>query len=560
MPPVNPTPSPGGESRSPQSSDSQSSDPQSPDSQSSQPADHSSQLEQQALESSDRADTIPTEQPLSPLENLQRRYADQLSEDIETLETELAELTGQKSSLESELSTLQQLRNRLRAEVNLLEAQQAKLSLWRASEHSQQTGPKDRTDTSDSDPPSPEIADLSDARSFDSDSFEDSLDTDSAATDLAATDHTVAVGPLLPGETEVPIRNAASGGHERIELPVPATSELRRVSYQPQPITTAIVPVARTRVRRGFIFGAIAAALTAWQYSAVGAVMQGGQWLSVPIGALGIGFVQSSALLWLRMLVAIPVMVTIAPKIYRRTWDDLHNWFNAREQVLALIVGSGVALFLSQALIYQSIGNLGAVIGSALFFLYPLTALPLRVVVGQARGISPFALLALVAIAMGAFLVMSPLLSGEASSALGTGLLASLCFSLYIVLTNWSYRKQCHPIPVTIVQFSTMAVLSSLVLLLRPLKLVTISWLSLSLWGILIGCAMLLVYLLNYSSLRAIGPRAAIVAAATPLLTLIIAWSFKPVPSLEIIQWTGIFLISVGGIALSKEKLDMRRH
>ena len=183
----------------------------------------------------------------------------------------------------------------------------------------------------------------------------------------------------------------------------------------------------------------------------------------------------------------------------------------------------------------------------------------MRVTLGQARGVSSFALLALVAIAMGAFLVMSPLLSGEASPALGLGLLASLCFSIYIVLTNWSYRKRCHPIPVAMVQFSTMAVLSSLVLLLRPLKLVTISWLSLSLWGILIGCAMLLVYLLNYSSLRAIGPRAAIVASATPLITLIIAWSFKPTPSLEIIQWTGIFLVAVGGIALSKEKLGHKR-
>ena len=67
---------------------------------------------------------------------------------------------------------------------------------------------------------------------------------------------------------------------------------------------------------------------------------------------------------------------------------------------------------------------------------------------------------------------------------------------------------------------------------------------------------MLAAYLLNYVSLLAIGPRTAMIAATTPLVTSLFSWSFYPVPRLEIIQWTGILMVAVGGIALGKEKLD----
>ncbi|MGB3790117.1 MAG: hypothetical protein WA949_19060, partial [Phormidesmis sp.] len=67
---------------------------------------------------------------------------------------------------------------------------------------------------------------------------------------------------------------------------------------------------------------------------------------------------------------------------------------------------------------------------------------------------------------------------------------------------------------------------------------------------------MLVAYLLNYASLLAVGPRTGIVAATTPLLTLLFSWSFTPASDLEIIQWTGISMITVGGIALGKEKLN----
>ena len=204
-----------------------------------------------------------------------------------------------------------------------------------------------------------------------------------------------------------------------------------------------------------------------------------------------------------------------------------------------------------------------------LLFLYPLTAMPLGQIALPEQKLTPLGLLAMVAIAMGGILAIRPVFTSFSLGALSNslvnggpsvvwlGLLASLAFSLYVVLTNLSYREQhCHPMPVAIVQFSTMAVLSSIVLLVKPLKPVAIDWLSFSLWGILLGLVMLLVYLFSYTSLRLIGARTAIVAAATPLATALLAWSFTPHPSLAIIQWTGIGLVTLGGIAFGQEKLS----
>ncbi len=355
-------------------------------------------------------------------------------------------------------------------------------------------------------------------------------------------------GPLLPGESSVlPLTQVASTTDEPLELPIPATSAQRRGQSRQSG--------GQTSLRKGLVLSAIATVLAAWHYGLIGVLGQGGLWLGFDIGQLGTGFVPSVALLWLRMLVIVPALVLLAPQLYARTWEDLQTWVYTQEQLLALLIGSGVALFFSQALIYQSIGAVGPAIGVVLLFLYPLTAVPLGFT-RQEQAVTPLGLLALVAIAMGGWLVIRPALSTADPTAILLGGLGSICFGIYVGLTNLSYRQRCHPIPASIVQFSMAAVLSSLVLLVKPLQLANISWMGFFLWGLLLGVVMLLAYLFNYSSLRLIGMRTATVAAATPLVAVLLAWSFTPTPSLETIQWTGIALVTIGGVAFGKEKLS----
>ena len=374
------------------------------------------------------------------------------------------------------------------------------------------------------------------------------------------------MGPTLPGEPAPAIRSEpASTANAQPELrsrplalPTPATSEQqrwqRRVQQQENP--SALVSIRRKSPRKGLVLGAIATFLIAWHYGIVYALSQGGSWLSIEIGELGKGFVPSAALLWLRMLSMVPAIVLLAPQLHRNTWEDIQSWIATKEPQLALLVGSGIALFFSQVLLYQSIGIVGPIVATALLFLYPLTAVPLGLWLKQEKALSPFSLLAIVAIAMGGLLVVRPTFSTAATPGIRIGLLASVALSLYIVLTNMSYRRHCHPMPVAVIQFSTVAALSSVVLLVNPIKLVNISWVSFCSLGVFVGVLMLTAYLFNYSSLHNIGGKTAIIAATTPLTMLILAFTFSPAQPLAIIQWTGVLLVSIGGIALGKEKLS----
>ncbi len=441
----------------------------------------------------------------SALERLKLRYARQLTQDIERLETT-------KATLQTDVDELQAECDRLAAQLDSS-----------AADHD-----------ADDEPTHPEIRSQ----------------------------------PRLPGESESSLMASKAQRLETpLELPIPATSEQRR--QQVMQLRQADADVSSVTLRRGLVLSAIATILIAWHYGIVAVLGQGGSWLGLPIGELGTGFVPAVALLWLRMLAIIPALVLLAPQLYRETWEDLQSWIYTRDQIMLLLLASGLALFLSQVLIYQSIGLIGAPVGATLLFLYPLTVIPLSAITAQETKVTQVGLLAMVAIAMGGLLTARPAFTAALSSGLDGGLdagrvlpstaiwlgvLASVCFSFYIVMTNAAYRQQCHPIPTAIAQFSVVAVLSSFTLLLRPLELPDMSWLSFAVWGMVLGLTMLVVYLVSYGSLRLIGTKTGAIAAAVPLVTLVTSWFFTPQPTLEIIQWTGILLVSVGGIALGNEK------
>ncbi len=464
----------------------------------------------------------PLEQ--SPLEGLQRRYSDQLSNDIEQLEVDKAQLQAEIMALKTDYARLRQTASSSAADASDSAAASARTS-----------GPRLPGEPAANRPSEPRLAE-----------------------------------PLADGT----FKETSEAARSSVELPIPSTSEQQRRARSHYQQTVA--GREQRSLRRGLVLSAIATLIMAWHFCVVGALGQGGTWLGIPIGQLGVGFVPAVALLWLRMLVMMPALGILAPQLHRRTWEDLQDWIYDRDRLLLLLIGSGAALFFSQVLIYQCIGIVGPAVGVMLLFLYPLTAVPLGAAVGLDRKRSALGLLAVVAIAMGGILAIRPVLSlSLASSSLEStvgnaaiatpltillGVLASAAFSLYVVLTNLSYQQQCHPIPVSIVQFSTVAVLSSIVLLAKPLKPVAIDWLSFALWGILLGLLMLLVYLFSYGSLRLMGSHTAVVAALTPLATLVLAWSFAPKPTLTLIQWTGILLVTIGGIALGQEKLTSAKE
>lgn len=476
----------------------------------------------------------PSEQTSSPavpsrfnqsntIATLQSEYIDQLSQDIEQLEAEKAEL-------QKEISKLKQERAHLQAQ----------------------------TETAQSADPPGAIA-----SAVTTEEVSSAQKLPPTESEILSTE-TIANGPILPGEKEPPPSQLAPSppskppSQERsIELPTPSTSEQQR-QLERQLVAQRqrrIAPITKANTQRGLMLSGVATLLTAWHYNLIHALHQGGSWLGTQTGQINLDFVPAVGLIWLRMLVIVPALVFLAPKLHRTTWEDLQDWFYHDDQRFIPLVGSGLALFFSQVFLYQSIGSTGAVVGSALLFLYPLTATPFGLTWIKERSLTPFGLLSLVAIAMGGLLLAKPALSTNPPTGILLGLLASILLSIYITLTNLSYKQQCHPIPTAVIQFSTVAVLSSLVLLVKPLTVVNITWLSFCLWGLLLGVLMLITYFFTYGSLRLINHKTTAIAATTPLIVLLLSWSFLPQPNLAIIQWTGILLISIGGIAISQEKI-----
>lgn len=490
---------------------------------------------------------------LTPVEALQKRYADQLSQDIEALEEK-------KTQLKDDIQTLTRAYTRLQASIESLREAE------RAASKSADAARQRASETMDS---------AEDAEASEGSSVEGS---DELSTEDEFVRPSLMPSPRLPGEPNVPdrvqvssaVRDSRSGsrsggrsgsrsGSRSIELPIPATSKQRRqLSIQSRHVDRVD---SAAIARKGFILSAIATLLVAWHFCAISTLSTGGSWLGITIGTLGNGFMPAVALLWLRMLVFVPALVLLAPQLHEAVWTDLRDWTYKRDGLLLLLIGSGIALFMSQTLLYQALGLVGGPIGATLLFLYPLVAAPLNALgrklwksgSGSARSLSALSALALVAIAMGSILTLKSALQLSPSS-IWLGLAASVAFSIYSVLTHISYRQpNCHPIPAGLIQFSVVAALSSMVLLVKPLEPVDIDWLSFALWGILLGFVMLLAYLFNYSSFRLIGPRSAIFTAAAPIATLLIALSFDPAPALATIQWTGIALVGIGGVAIAKE-------
>lgn len=538
--------------------------------------DSSSQdISNQELPPQERSDS-PDPSGMTPVETLQHRYADQLSQDIEQLES-------QKVQLREDIQTLTRAYSRLQASVESL--RRAERSAHQAADAANQRVTEVLhlevlNQESSREVPLSAESESSPAQSFHRESH--------SASEFVRPP--VISSPRLPGEepstqaqtlsltsqvADPPTEQTSertleqtferTSEHPSIELPIPATSVQRRqLSIQSRRVEESNSSALE---KRGLILSAIATVFMAWHFCAIATLGTGGSWLGLPIGALGIGFMPAVALVWLRMLVVVPALVLLAPQLHEEVWEDLQEWTYNRDGLLLMLIGSGIALFISQVLLYQCLGLLGPAIGAALLFLYPLTAVPLNGVLGGAlgghRSLSILGGVALVAIAMGGVLTLKPALQSTLQSASNTpsaiwiGLIASVAFSLYIALTNLSYRQpKCHPIPAGLVQFCVVAVLSSVVLLVQPLEPAAIDWLSFALWGIFLGFLMLLVYLFNYSSLRLIGPRTGMVAAIAPIVTLLFAWSFTPTPELATIQWTGIALVSIGGIALGKERAD----
>ena len=269
------------------------------------------------------------------------------------------------------------------------------------------------------------------------------------------------------------------------------------------------------------------------------------------------GFSNAALLLWIRMLVVVPVMLWLATQIHPSTLRDLQSLTGDRRGLWG-VLGSGIFLFLSQVLLYLAIGKIGPGAAIATLFIYPVGVLLLNSLL-FAEKLSLNRIGMVIAILVGAGLTVYPLLAqsaGVQSAGVLAALLAALAFTFYLTSMQLTARK-LHPVPVSLMQFATMFVLSSLSLIVMGIK-GSVNWSGLLVGGAILGLLTIGSYALNHFGIRAIGAaRSSIIAASTPALTALLAFFLVPgaLTTLNIVQIVGILIVTLGGTSLGLERM-----
>jgi drug/metabolite transporter (DMT)-like permease/predicted nucleic acid-binding Zn-ribbon protein len=358
--------------------------------------------------------------------------------------------------------------------------------------------------------------------------------------------------PPHEGHPATPSNTSASG---------PAVSPSHRSSSKSNNSTSVF--------QKGLIFIILSTLALSFHNVLVGIIGYGGQIFGrLPVeGIFPLNIPNSLMLLWLRMLVVLPLMVLVAGKLYPKVWSDIRKFLGARnKRPIYQVIASGCFLFMSQVLIYKAISDIGPGVAVTLLFMYPLITVPLAWFLFGDRP-TPLRGLVMFAITIGIVFTALPRINTDlavgAVSPWGVfaGLLSSAAFALYLISMQLSFRK-LHPVPVSLIQFTTIFVLTSLILIggsffgLETGEPSSYSGLYLS--GIFLGGLTLLGYLFNNYGVRLMGAaQASIVASSGPVLTAILAYIITPGEKsmLQSIQWIGVVLVTLGVLALSLERL-----
>lgn len=291
----------------------------------------------------------------------------------------------------------------------------------------------------------------------------------------------------------------------------------------------------------------------------------------VPVGGfLNLNLLGNAMLiLWMRMLIVLPLMIGVAKVLYPVAWSDIRTVLSSNERstrsMLRTVIGSGLFMFLWQVLLYLAIGQLGPSVAVTISFIYPVVTLPLAWLLFKERITLPrVAVLAL--IVAGAFFVALPKLglplTATSNTPLGVtaAIFSGVAFAFYLISMQISFGRRLHPVPVSLLQFTTMFVLASLSLIFLPLGVDVQPG---ELGGLLFGGVLLGVLTLLSNFLNDIGSRSAgavlgfiITSTSVPALTALTAFVLIPGDrtALTLIQIFGILLVTLGLGALSVEK------
>jgi drug/metabolite transporter (DMT)-like permease len=264
----------------------------------------------------------------------------------------------------------------------------------------------------------------------------------------------------------------------------------------------------------------------------------------------------SFLLMFMRMLLVVPLMASLAIKLYPSAFKEFQHLFTRqRRHVLLQALSCGVLMFVYIALLYIAIGLIPTGIAMTLFFTYPVfTALLSWKFFGQ--RLTLFRWLVMGIIMVGCVLIIPQSSASDPSHVIAIGILASvssgIVYAFYCIIAQ-KCLENLHPVPFTWISFAFTLLLSGVSLLLWPVPTTQLEWTPLWIGSIFSGLITFIGHTLNNMGIRMIGATtASIIGSSSPALTAIIAWATIS-ETLNLTQSLGISIVTFGIALLSGE-------
>ena len=263
----------------------------------------------------------------------------------------------------------------------------------------------------------------------------------------------------------------------------------------------------------------------------------------------------SFLLMFMRMLLVVPLMATLVPKLHPPMWREIWQLRQPNQRrLLWQALGGGLLMFLYLALLYVAIGLIPTGIAITLFFTYPIfTALFSWRLFGSQPSLFRWGIMG--AILLGSFFTI-PYNQAETTggSLIGVimGLASGVAYALYTVFAQKSFET-FHPVPFTWISFATTLVLSAISLLVWHLPDFQLAWQPLWIGGLLSAIVTFAGHLMNNFGIRLIGATStAMIGASNPALTVVLAW-LTIQETLNPLQLAGVILVTLSVALLSQE-------
>ncbi|HIK54167.1 MAG TPA: DMT family transporter [Synechococcales cyanobacterium M55_K2018_004] len=278
---------------------------------------------------------------------------------------------------------------------------------------------------------------------------------------------------------------------------------------------------------------------------------------AIPLGGYVAPEIQHSFLLLLmRMLLVVPLMASLSPRLYPLMQHDLRALGQPNQRpTLRLALCCGGLMFLYLALLYLSVGMIPTGIALTLFFTYPLfTALFSWVGFGDRP--TAFRWLIMAIVLLGGLLTIPQFsLKTDDQILIGvvTGVLSGVAYALYTVVAQKCFER-LHPFPFTWISFTTTLILCAVFLLGWQIHTADMPWTPLWIGGLASGLVTFVGHTLNNIGIQRVGATtAAMVGVTNPCLTALLAWLTLG-ETLHVVQIVGIGIVTLGIVLLSQEK------